>query len=100
MKLGIIGGGAWGTALAQVAPAGIPGITPPTPHATAVYESHFILEWLETRFPSPPLLPADADDRLRAKEIEVVCDGMCDALVLRFFEAQRAARAAARQTPR
>jgi glutathione S-transferase len=56
----------------------------------AVYESHYILEWLETKHPSPPLLPSDVDDRLFAKKVEVVCDGMCDAMVLAFFEKMRA----------
>lgn len=57
----------------------------------AVYESHFILEWLETKYPEPSLLPSieDADDRLLVKQIEVVVDGICDALVLAFFEKQR-----------
>lgn len=57
----------------------------------AVYESHFILEWLETKHPEPSLLPSieDADDRLLVKKIEVVVDGICDALVLSFFEKQR-----------
>ena len=57
----------------------------------AVYESHFILEWLETKYPEPSLLPSmdDADDRLLVKQIEVVVDGICDALVLSFFENQR-----------
>ena len=57
----------------------------------AVYESHFILEWLETKHPKPSLLPSmeEADDRLLVKQIEVVVDGICDALVLSFFENQR-----------
>ena len=57
----------------------------------AVYESHFILEWLETKYPEPSLLPSinDAEDRLLVKQIEVVVDGICDALVLSFFENQR-----------
>lgn len=57
----------------------------------AIYESHFILEWLETKYPEPSLLPSmqDADDRLLVKQIEVVVDGICDALVLAFFEKQR-----------
>lgn len=57
----------------------------------AIYESHFILEWLETKYPEPSLLPSinDADDRLLVKQIEVVVDGICDALVLSFFENQR-----------
>lgn len=36
------------------------------------------------------MLPADVDGRLLARKIEVVADGVCDALVLRFFEKQRA----------
>jgi glutathione S-transferase len=57
----------------------------------AVYESSYILEWLETKYPEPSLLPSmkDADDRLLVKQIEVVVDGICDALVLSFFEKQR-----------
>jgi len=60
---------------------------------TAVYESHFILEYLEAKYPSrTPLLPAidDVDARLFARKVEVVADGICDALVLLFFERQRA----------
>jgi glutathione S-transferase len=57
----------------------------------AVYESHFILEWLEAKYPEPSLLPSTEhlDDRLLVKQIEVVVDGICDALVLAFFEGQR-----------
>ncbi|KAF2172079.1 hypothetical protein M409DRAFT_17322 [Zasmidium cellare ATCC 36951] len=54
-----------------------------------VYESHYILEWIEAKHPDPPMLPKDIDDRLFAKQVEVVADGICDALVLCFFEKQR-----------
>lgn len=56
----------------------------------AVYESRFILEWIEAKYPAPPLLPADIDERLAARKVEVVCDGVCDALVLVFWERHRA----------
>lgn len=58
---------------------------------TAVYESHYILEWLEAKHPSPPLLPSEKqiDERLFAKQVQVVTDGICDALVLAFFEKMR-----------
>lgn len=58
---------------------------------TAIYESHYIMEWLEAKHPEPALLPpsTEMDDRLFAKKVEVVCDGICDALVLAFFEKQR-----------
>jgi glutathione S-transferase len=58
-----------------------------------VYESHFILEYLEAKHPDPPLLPADVDGRLAARRLEVLCDGICDALVLTFFEKMRAVQA-------
>ena len=57
---------------------------------TSVYESHFILEWLETKYPQPPLPPADPDQRLAARRLEVLADGVCDAFVLYFFERKRA----------
>lgn len=58
---------------------------------SAVYESHYILEWIEAKHPSPRLSPpADqVDDILFTKKVEVVADGMCDALVLAFFEKMR-----------
>lgn len=59
------------------------------PDGTGVYESRFILEWLEVKHPTPPLLPADPEQALRARQIEVICDGVCDATVLLFFERRR-----------
>ncbi|KAK6006070.1 hypothetical protein QM012_006480 [Aureobasidium pullulans] len=58
---------------------------------SAVYESSYILEWLEAKYPETPLLPSidQVDARLFAKRIEVVVDGVCDALVLAFFEKMR-----------
>ncbi|KAF2152038.1 glutathione S-transferase domain-containing protein [Myriangium duriaei CBS 260.36] len=55
----------------------------------AVYESHHIMEWIELKHPDPPLMPSGVDDRLFAKQVEVIADGVCDALVLAFFENQR-----------
>jgi len=57
--------------------------------AEPVYESHYILEYLEVMYPETPMLSQDPKERLFAKKVEVVADGMCDALVLRFFETQR-----------
>ena len=56
---------------------------------TALYESHYIFDWLETKYPDPPLLPRNADERLLAKQVEVVADGVCDAIVLALFESKR-----------
>ena len=41
----------------------------------SVYESHFILEWLEAKHPEPAMLPHNVDERLFAKQVEVVADG-------------------------
>ena len=63
------------------------------PNGKAIYESHYILEYLEAKYPDhSPLLPqgpASIDAALFAKQVQVVADGICDALVLSFFEAQR-----------
>jgi glutathione S-transferase len=57
---------------------------------SSVYESRFILEWIEVKHPTPSMLPADEDERLAARKVEVVCDGVCDACVLMFWERHRA----------
>jgi glutathione S-transferase len=55
----------------------------------SVYESRFILEWIEAKLPGPSMLPEDLDDMLFARRVEVVCDGVCDALVVLFWERHR-----------
>ena len=54
-----------------------------------VYESHHIFDWIEVHHPDPPLLPADPVEQLEVKRFEVIADGICDALVLMFFERLR-----------
>ncbi len=54
-----------------------------------VYDSAYILEWLEVRHPSPALFPADPEQRLAARRLEVLCDGVCDAIVLWLMESLR-----------
>ena len=54
-----------------------------------IYHSSYIMEWLERRHPTPPLLPADDDGILAHKQVEVLGDGICDAFLLVFFEWQR-----------
>lgn len=56
---------------------------------SSVYESRFILEWIEAKHPAPPMLPADVDARLFARKVEVVADGVCDACVALFWERHR-----------
>ena len=57
---------------------------------SSVYESSYILEYLELKYPQVPLLPQDIDERLAARKLEVLCDGVCDAVVLTLFERMRA----------
>ena len=56
---------------------------------SSVYESRFILEWLELKHPVPRLTPADVDGVLAVKRFEVLADGVCDAAVLLFWERAR-----------
>ena len=56
-----------------------------------VYESTYILEWIEHVYPDPPLLPADGAGVLEAKRIAVLAEGVMDAIVHLFFEFQRPA---------
>ena len=60
------------------------------PDGSSVYESRFILEYLELKHPTPPMLPRDIDGIIAAKRLEVLCDGVCDAFVLMFMERRRA----------
>ena len=55
----------------------------------SIYESSFILEYLELKHPEPALVSQDRDERLAARKLEVLCDGICDAVVLTFFERRR-----------
>ena len=64
------------------------------PDGSGIYESRFILEWLEVKHPSPRLLPDTPDEILAARQIEVIADGICDAVVLLFFERMREAPSA------
>lgn len=56
---------------------------------SSVYESSFILQYLELKYPQPSLLPGDVDGVIAARRLEVLCDGICDAVVLSFFEKMR-----------
>jgi len=55
----------------------------------AVYESAYILEWIERMHPQPALMPADRDAYLEARRYMVLSDGICDAALLLFFERLR-----------
>lgn len=55
-----------------------------------VYESTYIMEWLDLVYPVPSMLPDDTQGILEAKRIQVIAEGLTDATVLLFWEAQRA----------
>jgi maleylpyruvate isomerase len=53
------------------------GLVPALDHAgTVLIQSPAIIEWLEERYPQPPLLPADPDDRARVRALAAIvgCD--------------------------
>lgn len=60
------------------------------PDGSSVYESSYILQYLELKHPQVPLLPDDIDGQLAALKLQVLCDGVCDAVVLSLFEKMRA----------
>jgi glutathione S-transferase len=54
-----------------------------------VYESSYILEWLEVRYPQPALVPSGAEDRLAMGRFRVLAVGVMDAIVRINFELAR-----------
>ena len=74
-----------------------------------IFDSTIILEYLEDKFPSPPLLPRDPVQRAEARMIEDVCDTLYEAInwglsEIRWFkraegeQADRMRATASRQT--
>jgi glutathione S-transferase len=56
----------------------------------SIYESRYILEWLEAKHPTPRLLPDNVDGQLATRHVDVLADGVCDAFLLTFWERARA----------
>ena len=76
---------------------------------TRIFDSTIILEYLEDKYPAPPLLPREPEARARARMIEDVCDTLYEAVnwglsEIRWFkraegeQADRMKATAARQT--
>jgi glutathione S-transferase len=64
----------------------------------AIFDSTIILEYLEERWPEPPLLPATPAERARARMVEEVCDTYYEAInwaIMEIRAFQRATGAAA-----
>ena len=51
-----------------------------------VFDSTIILEYIEDRWPSPPLLPAGAAARARVRQIEEICDTYYEAINWAVYE--------------
>jgi glutathione S-transferase/RNA polymerase-associated protein len=70
----------------------------------SIFDSTVILEYVEDRWPAPPLLPRGAADRARVRMLEDVCDthydavnwGMMELLVFKRAEGELAAKLSAR----
>lgn len=54
-----------------------------------VYDSSFILDWLEVRFPDPPLMPANLDDRLLAAKRRMLGERLMEVAQALIFELHR-----------
>ncbi len=54
-----------------------------------VYESTYIMDWLEHRYPVPSMLPDDPEAAMEAKLVQVIAEGVMDATVQLFWELQR-----------
>lgn len=67
---------------------------------SSIYDSRFILDYLEWTYPETPMLSTDRFEKLLAKQLEVLADGVCDAVVLIFFERMRGVNASEEWTAR
>ena len=54
----------------------------------AIFDSTVILEYLEDKWPKPPMLPASARDRARVRMIEELCDTYYEAINWGLMEVQ------------
>lgn len=67
---------------------------------TVIPESEIIVEYLEDRFPSPPLRPAAPEERARARLLARLADEHLAPPLKELFEAAKAGSAAAAAAPR
>ena len=51
-----------------------------------VFDSTIILEYLEDKWPKPPMLPATPAERARARTLEEICDTHYEAINWGLFE--------------
>lgn len=55
----------------------------------AILDSRLIVEYVEAKWPLPALLPPGARNRIATRQIEVLADGVCEAVVLIVLERAR-----------
>jgi len=60
-----------------------------TDEGEELFESSYILEWIERRYADPPLLPDDDEGILEAKQYMVVAEGVLDAWISASMELRR-----------
>ena len=60
-----------------------------TPAGENVYDSAYILEWLEIVHPLPALLPAQTDERLEALKLKMLGERLMEVAQLLIFEKHR-----------
>jgi glutathione S-transferase len=54
-----------------------------------VFESTYLMDWLEHNYPVPSMLPDDPALAMEAKLVHTIAEGVADATVLLFWEMQR-----------
>lgn len=60
-----------------------------TPDGEKVWDSSYILQWLEARHPDPPLLPRDREDRLAALKLQTLAERLMEIAQAIIFETYR-----------
>ena len=54
-----------------------------------VFESTYLMDWLEYKYPKPSMLPDAPEQAMEAKLVHTIAEGVADATVLLFWEMQR-----------
>jgi glutathione S-transferase/RNA polymerase-associated protein len=67
---------------------------------TKVFDSTIILEYIEDRWPTPPMLPRGAAERARVRLLEELCDTYYEAINWAVFEVRAFGRATGEQAER
>lgn len=61
-----------------------------TDDGVSIYNSNFIVDWLERQFPEPALIPSGDAEFLQCKKLEIIATGVLDASLLYTREVRRA----------